>query len=124
MIDIKMSSIEAAILHEIIEDYEGSGMRLHLLVYFIHFYFSKADSTIADIYQVALDTLALLERKGAIQLVKQTYKKIDDSQWQVVAENLVPKELVPEVLRHPKTWSSDTVYADGVYLYIPTDEGI
>jgi hypothetical protein len=113
---IELSDIEMAVLHEIIEDYEVAGMRLHELIYFIHFHFSKTDSTIADTYQLALDTLASLESKGAIQFVKQIYQKLDSDRWKVIAEELVPKEFISEILRHPKTWSCNTSYESGEYM--------
>jgi hypothetical protein len=120
----ELSDLEIAVLHDIIEDYEAGGMRLDLLIYALHFYFAQPNSTIADIYQLALDTLESLERKGLICFVKQVFRKSDDNQWQFVAEELVSKELVPEILRHPKTWSCDTIYDSGRYIYIPTNEGV
>jgi hypothetical protein len=67
-----LMEIEIAVLHEIVEDYEASGMAFYLLIDFLHHYFAKPDSTIADTYQLALDTLKSLENKGLIQLVQQT----------------------------------------------------
>ncbi|MBW4690346.1 MAG: hypothetical protein KME27_01125 [Lyngbya sp. HA4199-MV5] len=120
----ELSDIETTVLHDIIEDYEAGGMRLDLLIYVIHFYFDQPDSTIADIYQLALDTLGSLEREGLIYFAKQIFQKSDDNHWQFVAEELVSKELALEILRHPKTWSCDTTYDSERYLYIPTDEGV
>jgi hypothetical protein len=120
----QLSDIEVSVLHEIIEGYEATGMSLYLLIYFVHFYFSPPESKITDIYQLTLDTLASLEKEGLILFVKQRYKRFDNNVWHLVSEDLVSKELVHNILNHPKTWSCNICYEDGEYLYIPTDEGI
>jgi hypothetical protein len=117
-----LTDIEVAVLHEIVEDYEASGMALYLLIHFIHHYFAKPDSTIVDIYQLALDTLKSLENKGLIQLVQQNFQQLDDGSHPMISEDLVPDALVPQILRDPRTWRSDRC-DDWVYVYIPTDAG-
>jgi hypothetical protein len=117
-----LTDIEMAVLHEIVEDYEAAGMALYLLIGFIHHYFAKPDSTIADIYQLALDTLKSLESKGLIQLIQQTVHCLDDGSNQMINEEIVPESLVPQILRDPRTWSNERCH-DWVYLYIPTDVG-
>ncbi len=117
-----LTEIEIAVLHEIVEDYEASGMALYLLIGFLHHDFAKPDSTIADIYQLALDTLKSLESKGLIQLVQQTFQQLDDGSHRMTDEVIVPEFLVSQILRDPRTWRTDRC-DDWVYLYIPTAVG-
>jgi hypothetical protein len=119
---MNLTDIEGAVLHEVVEDYEASGMNLYLLIDFIHHYFAPPDSTIADTYQLALDTLKSLENKGLIQLVQQIFQRLDDGSNQVINEDVVPESLVPQILRDPRTWRNERCH-DWIYLYIPTDVG-
>jgi hypothetical protein len=102
--------LELAVLHEIVEDYEASGMALYLLIDFIHFYSAQPDATIVDIYQTALDPLKSLERKELIQFVKPTFQKLDDGSCHVVSKDSVSEALIPQILREPVTWRREPCY--------------
>jgi hypothetical protein len=120
---MNLTEIETAVLHEIVEDNEASGMRLYLLIDFVHFYFAKPNSTIADTYQSALGTLKSLESKGLIQLIRQTFHRLDNGQYYMGSEDPVPEALISQTLREPITWRSNECYGEAVYLYVPTDAG-